>query len=111
MHTFYQKYTATLGFSRTTNNITQVIAPVEGQDRITVQTDKNINRYDYYGLSVNAPFEITKWWSSLNDLNVYYGHYLGNLANTNLANGDGDFGRDRNGLAANARHRLFPYHT
>jgi hypothetical protein len=87
-HTFAQKYTATLGYSRTTDNITEVIAPVQGQDRITVQTDKNLARYDYYGITVNAPFEVTKWWSSINDLNIYYGYYTGNLANTNLANGN-----------------------
>ena len=88
VHTFFQKYTATLAFSRTNNNITQVIAPVEGQDRITVQTDKNLARYDYLGLSLNAPLDIAKWWSSANDLQLYRGFYTGNLANTNLADGN-----------------------
>ena len=87
-HTIAQKYTATLSYARTVDNITQVIAPVDGQDRITVQTDKNLARYDYYGLNANIPLQITKWWSSNNDLNVYYGYYTGNLANTNLANGN-----------------------
>lgn len=87
-HTLFQKYTATFGMSRTTNNITQVIAPVEGQDRITVQTDKNLAQFDYIGLNLSAPFELTKWWSSVNSVQLYRGHYSGNLANTNLANGN-----------------------
>ena len=88
VHTFFQKYTATLAYARTSNNITQVIAPVEGLDRVTVQTDKNLARYDYYALSVNAPIEITKWWTCLNDLNIFRGHYTGTLANTNLSDGN-----------------------
>lgn len=87
-NTLLEKYTATLSFSRTLDNITEVIAPVEGQERVTVQTDKNLARYDYVGLSLNAPIEIAKWWSSVNDVQVYRGHYTGNLANTNLANGN-----------------------
>ncbi|MCC6460589.1 MAG: TonB-dependent receptor, partial [Saprospiraceae bacterium] len=88
VHTFYQKYSATLAYSRTNNNITQVIVPVDGLDRITVQTDKNLARYDYYSLSIHAPIEIAKWWSCMNDLNIYHGNYTGTLANTNLADGN-----------------------
>ncbi len=91
VHTFFGKYTATLGYSRTTDNITQVIAPVDGLDRVTVQTDKNLARYDYLGLTINAPIDITKWCTSINDLNIYQGWYTGNLANTSLANGNAVF--------------------
>ncbi|MBK8604596.1 MAG: hypothetical protein IPN87_16605 [Saprospiraceae bacterium] len=36
-HTFLQKFSTTFGYSKTLDNITQVIGPVEGLERITVQ--------------------------------------------------------------------------
>jgi iron complex outermembrane recepter protein len=77
----------TLGYSRTKQNFTIVIRPSEEEDSVTVQIPVNLATYDYYGLTVSAPFRFTKWWSSINNLNVFYGHYSGNLANTNLDNG------------------------
>lgn len=77
----------TLGYSHTKQNFTIVIRPSENEDKVTVQIPVNLATYDYYGLTVSAPFRFTKWWNSINNLNVYYGHYNGNLANTQLDNG------------------------
>lgn len=77
----------TLAYSHTKQNTTVVIRPSETEDKVTVQIPVNLNSYDYYGLTVAAPFRFTKWWSAINNLNLYYGHYNGNLANTTLNNG------------------------
>jgi hypothetical protein len=77
----------TLGYSHTKQNFTVVIRPSENEDKVTVQIPVNLATYDYYGLTVSAPFRFTKWWNSINNLNVFYGHYNGNLANTQLDNG------------------------
>jgi hypothetical protein len=87
-HTWMQKYSVQLGYSHTLDNIVTVLAPVEGQDRITVQTEKNLSSFDYYGISVYIPQTFLKIWQSVNTFNIYYGHYRGNLSNTNLSNGN-----------------------
>ncbi|MGK4566498.1 TonB-dependent receptor domain-containing protein [Flavobacterium sp. 3HN19-14] len=85
-HVYDQKIYTTLSFSRTTDNITEVIAPSDGDQKLTVQTNKNLNTADVYGLFVTFPVVITKWWSNNNSINVYYGSYSGTVANTTLIN-------------------------
>lgn len=85
-HVFNQKIYSTLNFSRTTDNITEVIAPSENDQQLTVQTNKNLSTADIYGLFMIMPLEITKWWSNNNSLNFYYGSYSGTVANTTLEN-------------------------
>jgi hypothetical protein len=83
-HTFRQRYTATLSYARTIDNITQVIGPVEGLIRVTAQTDRNLAVAEYYSLNLSAPLQPFKWWNSINSLDVYQGLYRGIYANTNL---------------------------
>jgi hypothetical protein len=86
--TFWQKLNLALAVSRTTDNITQVIAPVGGADRVTIQTDSNLTTVDYASATLNYNFEITKWWSTINNFNAWIGQYSGNLANTALSDGN-----------------------
>jgi hypothetical protein len=86
--TFWQKLNISLAASRTTDNITQVIAPVGGVDRVTIQTDSNLTTVDYVSIAVNYNFDITKWWSTINNFNAWRGQYSGNLANTTLSDGN-----------------------
>lgn len=85
-HILNQKIFTTLNFSRTTDNITEVIAPSENDQQLTVQTNKNLNTADIYGVFMIVPLEITKWWNTSNSLNFYYGSYSGTVANTTLEN-------------------------
>ncbi len=87
-HTFFQRFTATLSYALTTDNITQVIAPVEGLERVTVQTDKNLDNVEYYSFSASAPISIGKWWNNTINFDAYVGKYRGNYANTNLSDGN-----------------------
>ncbi|AXY76741.1 TonB-dependent receptor [Paraflavitalea soli] len=77
----------TLAYSHTKQNSTVVIRPSETEERVTVQMPVNLNTYDYYGITVAAPIRFTKWWNAINNANIYYGHYNGNLASTTLDNG------------------------
>lgn len=95
-HTYKQQITTTLSYSRTTNNITQVIMPVEGQDKITVQTNRNLAEFEFWGVNISAPIQVTKWWNSVNNLNTYYGVYRGNIANTPLQNGNFNYNINSN---------------
>ncbi|MBK7337744.1 MAG: TonB-dependent receptor [Saprospirales bacterium] len=90
-HTFKQRYVTTLSYSKTLNNITQVIKPDPVQPNVTIQTDDNITSFEYYGATVAATVEPTKWWTSVNNLNVFYGRYTGNVADTQLDDGRVNF--------------------
>ena len=87
-HTIAQRYTVTLSYALTTDNITQVIGPVEGLDRVTIQTDQNLDNVEYYSLAASFPINIAKWWTSINNISSYYGNYQGTYANTNLNDGN-----------------------
>ncbi len=87
-HTLFQRFTAGVSFARTTDNITQVIAPVEGVERVTVQTDKNLDEVDYFSFDVNMPVTIGKWWNNNTNFSIYVGNYKGNYADTPLDDGN-----------------------
>ena len=83
-YTLYQKYTITLSYSSTTDNITSVLIPSADDARVTIQTDRNLATYYIYTASLSLPVDIAAWWSSNNNINAYYNKYAGDLANTQL---------------------------
>lgn len=96
-HVLNQKIYTTLNFSRTNNNIAEVIAPSDTDAQVTIQTNKNLDTFDLYGLFVVMPLEFTKWWSSTNSINCYYGAYSGTIANTTIKN-QGNFNYNMNSV-------------
>lgn len=83
-----------LSYSHTKNNQNVVIAryndvfPQNPQDsNVTVQIPVNISSSDYAGLSVSAPVKIAKWWNMINNADVFYNYFNGNLGATKLNNG------------------------
>ncbi|HYF32281.1 MAG TPA: outer membrane beta-barrel protein [Chitinophagaceae bacterium] len=84
----------TLGYSHTKDNQNTVIARfkdvfpnIASDDNVTVQIPVNLESSDYVGLSISAPVRITKWWNMINNADIYYNHFNGNLAGTPLNNG------------------------
>ncbi|HVF97404.1 MAG TPA: outer membrane beta-barrel family protein, partial [Flavisolibacter sp.] len=84
----------TLGYSHTTNVQNIVIARfkdvfpnIPSDDNVTVQIPVNLTSSDYFGLTISAPVRISKWWNMVNNGNVYYNHFNGNLGGTSLNNG------------------------
>jgi hypothetical protein len=84
-----------LGYRHTKNNQSIVLArfkdvfpniPMQ-EDNVTVQIPVNISSSDYVGLSVSAPVKITKWWNMINNADIFYNHFNGSLAGTNLDKG------------------------
>ncbi|MGE8552860.1 MAG: TonB-dependent receptor domain-containing protein [Chryseobacterium jejuense] len=81
------KYFATLSYSKTSNNITDILKPVvENGQVVTVQTIENLNSVSYFGLYLIAPVKVTKWWDMNNSANFYYGSYTGNISGTQINN-------------------------
>ncbi|MCU7551670.1 TonB-dependent receptor [Chitinophagaceae bacterium LB-8] len=64
-----------------------VFPNIPSDDNVTVQIPVNLESSDYYGLSVSAPIRISKWWNMMNNADLYYNHFNGNLAGTMLNNG------------------------
>ncbi|MDW9381924.1 TonB-dependent receptor domain-containing protein [Chryseobacterium sp. JV558] len=81
------KYFATVSYSKTSNNITDILKPVvENGQIVTVQTIENLNSVSYLGLYLIAPVKVTKWWDMNNSANFYYGSYTGNVSGTQINN-------------------------
>lgn len=95
-HTFNQRFVTTFTYGINKGVITEVIQPSETEDSITVQTNKNLEQMTFVGLSGAYPFQITKWWSNVTNVNIYYALYEGNIANTPLRNGAPTFDLNTN---------------
>ena len=81
------KYFATISYSKTSDNITDVLKPtVENGNIVVVQTNDNLSAASYFGLYLIAPVKVTKWWDMNNSANFYYGSYTGNIADTSIKN-------------------------
>jgi hypothetical protein len=84
-HTWKGKFITQFSWGRTTDVIIQVIQPENGQ--ITIVTDKNLATNTVYNFSGSYQLQPYKWWSSVNNFNLFYSVYEGNLANTPLNDG------------------------
>lgn len=86
-YSLQNKYFATFSYSKTSDNITDVLKPtVENGNIVVVQTNDNLSSASYLGLYLIAPVKVTKWWDMNNSANFYYGSYTGNIANTYIKN-------------------------
>jgi hypothetical protein len=81
----------TLGYSHTKDvqNIAimlfrEAFPNIPSEPNVTVQIPVNLQSSDYYGLTVAAPVKVTKWWNMINNANVYYNQFNGNLGGTQL---------------------------
>lgn len=89
-HILNQKIYTTLSFSRTNDNIIETVSPSMTEAQVTVQTNRNLDSVDIYGLYFIVPVPVTAWWDTTNNLNMYVAKYNGNVANTKLSN-EGNF--------------------
>jgi len=84
----------TLGYSHTRDvqNIAivrfkDVFPDIPSDDNVTVQIPVNLKSSDYFGLTIAAPIRISNWWNMINNADIYYNHFNGNLAGTALNDG------------------------
>ena len=84
----------TLGYSHTRDvqNIAivrfkDVFPDIPSDDNVTVQIPVNLKSSDYFGLTIAAPIRISNWWNMINNADIYYNHFNGNLAGTSLNDG------------------------
>lgn len=84
----------TLGYSHTKNNqniaivkFKDVFPHIPSEDNVTVQIPVNLTSSDYFGLTIAAPVRVNEWWNMINNADVFYNKYNGNLAGTALNSG------------------------
>ena len=85
-HAFNQKIFTTLSFTRTSDNITDTVSPSMTEPQVTVQSVNNLDSVDVFGLYFIVPVNVTKWWDTTNNVNLYTAKYNGNVSNTQLTN-------------------------
>ncbi len=88
----------TLGYSRTTDVQNIVLSRIKdvipdfvikpGQsENITVQIPVNLSSSDYFGFTATTPITVSKWWNMVNNLNVYYNKFKGDIGGVQLDDG------------------------
>ncbi len=95
-YTYKQRFITSVNYTHTTAPITQVIQPSTTESKVTIQTNKNLSGMDYYGLSGSYQFRFTNWWNNTTNVNAYYSHYTGNIANSVLNAGRTTFNVNSN---------------
>ncbi|QJW89475.1 TonB-dependent receptor [Spirosoma taeanense] len=84
-HTFKGTFSTGLSYSRTTLPMIGVVQPET--DSTVISTNVNLDRQDYYALTLTIPLQPAKWWQMYNNAVFYYSHFVGNLAGTALNKG------------------------
>ncbi len=73
-YSYKKTINATLGYSHTSDVITEVLLSDTAKKTIFI-SEQNLAKQDSYNLNVSSPLKITKWWSSNNNLTVYYNRF------------------------------------
>jgi iron complex outermembrane recepter protein len=61
--------------------------PPGQSENITVQIPVNLTSSDYIGITATTPIRINKWWNMINNFNLYYNKFNGNLGGVQLNDG------------------------
>lgn len=88
-YTYNKSLIVTLGYSRTTDVITEVPG-TDPLTKVSFVTDDNLQTLDNYSINIYTPYTLTKWWEG--DINLS-GFYLGFKSN-NLEGGNLKSGQD-----------------
>jgi hypothetical protein len=83
-HTYMGAFSTTLGYSHTTNVITEILKQ-DTQARKSYQTTANMAERTNYSLGFSLPIPIKKWWSSNTDIYINRAELTGKVENANLS--------------------------
>ncbi|WP_236943296.1 TonB-dependent receptor [Hymenobacter sp. PAMC 26628] len=83
-HTFRQKYTVGLSYSRTQDPILIVVQPATATSRFVLARPVNLGPQHYAALTLTVPLTLGKAWSVYNSAVFYYSRFTGELAGTTL---------------------------
>jgi ferric enterobactin receptor len=86
-HTYRQKFSTALAYTRTTLPIVNVVQPAPDGGRLVVNQNVNLSTQNFYTLTLTAPLNLTKWWTLYANALLYYNHFAGTLNGTDLNRG------------------------
>ncbi|QKG56478.1 TonB-dependent receptor [Hymenobacter sp. BRD128] len=86
-HTYRQKFSTGLAYSRSDLPIVSVVQPSPDGGRLVVSQNVNLSTRHFYTLTFTAPLTLTKWWTLYANALLYYNRYVGELNGTNLDRG------------------------
>ncbi|WP_158828674.1 TonB-dependent receptor domain-containing protein [Mucilaginibacter lacusdianchii] len=92
-YTYKKTYNVTLGYSKTTDVMAEIPRQIDEQ-KVTFITRENLAVQNAYNLNISAPFNVTKWWNSNNNLT---GFYLGFKSDALQLN-DGQYAANANSI-------------
>ncbi len=73
-YSYKGKLITTLNYNNTDDVISQILKP---QNELVYLTVENVAKFTNIGLSITAPFPVTKWWNANMFANVFNNHYKG----------------------------------
>jgi len=73
-YTFKDKYIATLRYSRIKDMMEEFITQ-DDSTKASISTERNYDKTDIYSLLLTLPVQVTKWWSSDNNVDLSYNKY------------------------------------
>lgn len=85
-HTFMGFMSTSISYSHTSGVMTHVTEQVDSTHTTFTSMD-NLQSLDNYGFSTSLPIPITKWWMSMNFINVFYNKYKGTIGGTSFNTG------------------------
>ena len=86
-HIYKQRFITTFNYSITNNVIVVVVQPSTTQKNVSIQTNQNLAHSHYFGFNGSYTIPVFKWWNSINNFDVFYSSYQGDLSNTRLDKG------------------------
>ena len=89
-HTYMGAFSTTLGYSHTTNVITEILKQ-DTQARKSFQTSANMAERTNYSLGFSLPIPIANWWSSNTDIYFNRAELVGKVENANLSPSNNQF--------------------
>jgi hypothetical protein len=74
--TFLKLFTISGNYRHTMEAMTQISKQIDST-RTTFLTTENLEENDTYGVSISVPVQLTKWWYTSNNVNVFNNRYKG----------------------------------
>jgi len=71
-YSLFYRYNLKLAYSRTSDQITRLIAPDQQNQKASFITWENLAQQEVYSMNISAPIDIRKWWSMYINLNAAY---------------------------------------
>lgn len=85
-HTFMGYMSTSFSYSHTSGVMTHITEQVDST-HTSFSSMANLRSLDNYGFSTNLPIPITKWWMSMNYINVFYNRFKGEISGVSFDKG------------------------